>query len=220
MTQANIGELGYTDFVIKPKTYSVPEIPLQVLTFILTATSTLRSLPLLWTLLQQKIAHFFCWPEFKCHAPKCWTLTWNPFVLISDEQPFLSFTNACRWVSHLPGTCSNIFLSFYPCIVFKQFSLPDKATRQTQHLVHSDGLRNTQDPPLPSLPLHVAVSKFILLAMWQTNKLRDELLRQRIVTLFGKTKDKKDDGLLSQRTTWPEFECSFLLWNKAREVSR
>ena len=55
MTQANIGELGYTDFVIKPKTYSVPEIPLQVLTFILTAISTLRSLPLLWTLLQQKI---------------------------------------------------------------------------------------------------------------------------------------------------------------------
>lgn len=66
----------------------------------------------------------------------------------------------------------------------------------------------------------ITESKLVLLAAEWANKLRDELLRQRIVTLFGKTKDKKDDGLLSQRTTWPEFECSFLLWNKAREVSR
>ena len=47
-------------------------------------------------------------------------------------------------------------------------------------------------------------SKFIVLAVWQANKLRDELLEQGIVPLFGKPTDQEDGGL-AQRTILPRF---------------
>ena len=52
-----------------------------------------------------------------------------------------------------------------------------------------------------SMPKDVITeSKFILLATRQTNKWRDELLGQRIVTLFRKLSDQEDSALASQRT--------------------
>lgn len=44
---------------------------------------------------------------------------------------------------------------------------------------------------------YVTKFKFILLDLGQANKLRDDLLRQEIVTLLGKPADRGDGGLVS-----------------------
>ena len=56
------------------------------------------------------------------------------------------------------------------------------------------------------------VTKLVLLATWQANKSRDKLLGQGIVTLFEKPADQEDDGLVSQRTIFPELEFRPLLY--------
>ena len=43
-------------------------------------------------------------------------------------------------------------------------------------------------------------------------KSRDEVFGQEIVTLFGKSADREDGGLVSQRTILPESEFSLLLY--------
>lgn len=52
--------------------------------------------------------------------------------------------------------------------------------------------------------------KLILLAVQQTNKLRDDLLWQGTVTLFVKPVDQEDGGLEFQRTIFPELEFRLL----------
>ena len=54
----------------------------------------------------------------------------------------------------------------------------------------------------------VTQSKLILLAVQQTNKLRDDLLG----TLFVKPADQEDGGLEFQRTIFPELEFRLLLY--------
>ena len=49
----------------------------------------------------------------------------------------------------------------------------------------------------------------MLLDTQEAHKLRDELLRQGIVTLFGKLADQEDGGLVSQRTILPELNLGF-----------
>ena len=56
----------------------------------------------------------------------------------------------------------------------------------------------------------VTESKLVLLATGHANKLRDEVLGQRIVTLFGKPADREDGGLVSQRTILPKLEFRLL----------
>jgi hypothetical protein len=51
----------------------------------------------------------------------------------------------------------------------------------------------------------VIKSKLALLATGLANKL-DELLGQRIASLFGKPTDRKDDGLVSQRSVLPRWD--------------
>ena len=51
----------------------------------------------------------------------------------------------------------------------------------------------------------------MLLATQEAHKLRDELLRQGIVTLFRKLADQEDGGLVSQRTILPKLEFRLLL---------
>ena len=58
----------------------------------------------------------------------------------------------------------------------------------------------------------VTESKLIRLATLQANKPRDKLLGQGIVTLFGKPADREDSELVSQRTSLPKSEFSFLLY--------
>lgn len=53
--------------------------------------------------------------------------------------------------------------------------------------------------------------KIVLLAVQQASKLRDELVEQGLVTLFGKPADK-DGGLVSQRTILLELEFRLLLY--------
>ena len=55
-------------------------------------------------------------------------------------------------------------------------------------------------------------SKLLLLTAWQTNKLRDEVLGQGIVTLFVKPADPEDGGLVFQRTIFPELEFQLFLY--------
>ena len=64
------------------------------------------------------------------------------------------------------------------------------------------------------LPLSdiVTESKFILLIKCQASKLKDEMLGQGIVTLFGKPADREDSGLVSQRTILPELEFRLLYY--------
>ena len=58
----------------------------------------------------------------------------------------------------------------------------------------------------------VTESKLILLAAGQVSELIDELLGQRIVTLFGKSVDQKDGGLVSLRTILPKSEFGLPLY--------
>lgn len=53
---------------------------------------------------------------------------------------------------------------------------------------------------------YVTEFKFILLDSGQANKLRDDLLRQEIVTLLGKPADRGDGGLVSRIVLF-RFEC-------------
>ena len=53
----------------------------------------------------------------------------------------------------------------------------------------------------------VTESKLVLLTAGQANKSRGEVLGQGIATLFGKTTDQEDGGLVSQRTILPRFGC-------------
>ena len=55
-------------------------------------------------------------------------------------------------------------------------------------------------------------SKLVLLTAQQANTLRDEVLRQGVVTLFGKTEDQEDGEVLSQRTVLPELELRLFLY--------
>lgn len=55
-------------------------------------------------------------------------------------------------------------------------------------------------------------SKLILLAAWQTSKLRDELRVQRMVILFSKPADRENGGLVSQRTILRTLEFRLLLY--------
>ena len=52
-------------------------------------------------------------------------------------------------------------------------------------------------PPSPGI---VTESKLVLLTAPQANQLKDEVLGQKIVTLFGKPTDGEDGGLMSQGT--------------------
>ena len=54
--------------------------------------------------------------------------------------------------------------------------------------------------------------KFVLLSTPQANKTTDELLGQGIETLFRKSADQEDGGLMSQRAILPELECKLLLY--------
>ena len=49
----------------------------------------------------------------------------------------------------------------------------------------------------------------LLLAAWWANKWRDKLLRQRIVTLFGKPANQEDSELVSQGTILPKLDLGF-----------
>ena len=51
-----------------------------------------------------------------------------------------------------------------------------------------------------------------MLTARQANDLRDEVLRQGIVTLFGKPAQQGDGSLVSQRTIFPELEFRLLLY--------
>ena len=51
----------------------------------------------------------------------------------------------------------------------------------------------------------------VLLTTQQANKSRDEVLGQRIATLFGKPAAQEDAGLVSQRTILPELDFRLLL---------
>ena len=53
-------------------------------------------------------------------------------------------------------------------------------------------------------------SKFVLLASGQARKLKEEMLGQRIVTLFGKSADPEDGGLVSQRIISLKLELRLL----------
>ena len=55
------------------------------------------------------------------------------------------------------------------------------------------------------------VFKLVLLPTQQASKTADELLGQGIETLFRKSADQEDGGLMSQRTILPELECRLLL---------
>ena len=46
----------------------------------------------------------------------------------------------------------------------------------------------------------------------QANKVRDELLRQGIATLFGKPADWEDGGLMSPKSILPKLEFRLLLY--------
>ena len=59
---------------------------------------------------------------------------------------------------------------------------------------------------------YVTESTFTLFATQHSNKLRDELLGQEIVTLFGKPADQEDDGLVSQRIILSKLEFRLLLF--------
>ena len=59
---------------------------------------------------------------------------------------------------------------------------------------------------------HVTKSKLIRLATKQANKLRDNLLGQGIVTLFGKPGEREDGELVSQKTILPKLEFRLLLY--------
>ena len=50
------------------------------------------------------------------------------------------------------------------------------------------------------------------MAAQQAKKLRDELVGQGIVILFGKPADREDGGLMSQRTILLELEFWLLLY--------
>ena len=52
------------------------------------------------------------------------------------------------------------------------------------------------------LCMYVTKSKFILLAAWLANKLREKLLGQGMQILFEKSVDWEDGGLVSQRTNF------------------
>ena len=52
----------------------------------------------------------------------------------------------------------------------------------------------------------------MLLTAQQANKLRDEVLGQGIVTLFGKPADQEDGRLVSQSTILPELEFRLLIY--------
>ena len=58
----------------------------------------------------------------------------------------------------------------------------------------------------------VTKPKLVLLATPEANKLQDELLGQGIVTLFGKSADQEDGGLVSQRTILCKLEFRLLLY--------
>ena len=62
----------------------------------------------------------------------------------------------------------------------------------------------------------VTESKLVLPAVQEANKLNDKLLGQEIATLFVKTEDWENGGLVSQRTIFPVLESRFLL--KEEEV--
>ena len=53
-------------------------------------------------------------------------------------------------------------------------------------------------------------SKFVLLASGQVSKLKEEMLGQGIVTLFGKSADPEDGGLVSQRIISLKLEFRLL----------
>ena len=65
---------------------------------------------------------------------------------------------------------------------------------------------------LPWVEGYVTESELELLAAWQDNKLRDEMLEQGIVTLLGKPANQEDDGLMSQRSMWLKLELKLLLY--------
>lgn len=62
-------------------------------------------------------------------------------------------------------------------------------------------------------------SKLVLLTAQQANTLRDEMLRQGVVTLFGKTEDQEDGEVLSQRTVLPELELRLFYTKRAGGVA-
>ena len=61
--------------------------------------------------------------------------------------------------------------------------------------------------------LPVIELKIILLSVWYARKLRDKSLGQENQTLFKKSEDPEDGGLVSQRTilTWVRIQASFIL---------
>lgn len=65
---------------------------------------------------------------------------------------------------------------------------------------------------LPWVEGYVTESELELLAAWQDNKLRDEMLEQGIVTLLGKPANQEDDGIMSQRSMWLKLELKLLLY--------
>lgn len=65
---------------------------------------------------------------------------------------------------------------------------------------------------LPWVEGYVTESEHELLAAWQDNKLRDEMLEQGIVTLLGKPANQEDDGIMSQRSMWLKLELKLLLY--------
>ena len=58
----------------------------------------------------------------------------------------------------------------------------------------------------------ITESKLILLTIQEADKSRDEVLEQGIMTLFRNPADRKDGGLVSQRTTLTKLEFGFLLY--------
>ena len=59
-------------------------------------------------------------------------------------------------------------------------------------------------------------SKLVLLTAQQANTLRNELLGQGVVTLFGKTEDQEDGEVVSQRTDLPELEVRLFYTKRGR----
>ena len=58
--------------------------------------------------------------------------------------------------------------------------------------------------------------KLLLLAAWQANKSKDELLGQGVVTLFGNLTDREGSRLVSQRTILSKLEFRPLLRYRGR----